>query len=421
MLIVFRLRNARAKSELEREHNRLSSATALRACIGAWLVVNVVACAGSVAPATNPTAPFPVNRVADATGDSQVNRAAAVRPVGRFYTDKQYGSELQFNPLTVFVNEGWDMMRLVDEREVFRQPYGPSWDRLWKSIGSPAATVKQYGVSRWLRNEVFPLTFGGKGGQWEPNYHLHLFAAGMTYARTAEWFEQHSVPHPRVASAVTLFAGHIANEVLENFGHVGYNEDGMTDLMIFDPAGMLLWNTDWMQRKFSGRVEMTDWYGQPILSQPDNRLENAFSMFMLRTPLPHADNWKFITTGGNAFLGGLSRRVGREHWISLTGGAIPVGVPVLDSVTNTRTVTLRPNVGVFFDRNGSLLASFVGRTGITNGATLNVYPGVIGSGRWSPGFFVQHAIGGVDGSGMRFGLTSSFGFGLGQVARRPTR
>lgn len=412
------MRVSRAQSELEREH-RLSSAIALRACVAAWLAVNLAACAGRVA-STNVT-PARANAVADsvAADSPRGDKPVTPRPTGRFYTGKEYGSEMQFNPLTVLVNEGWDMMRLVDEREVFKQPYRSSLNRLWKSVTSPGATVKQYGVSRWLRNEVFPLTFGGKGGQWEPNYHLHVFGAGMTYARTAEWFEQHDVPHPRIASALTLFAGHVANEVLENFGHSGYNEDGMTDLLIFDPAGMLLWNTEWMQRTFSGRVEMTDWYGQPVLSQPDNRLENAFSMFMLRTPLPRAENWKFITTGGNAFLGGVSRRVGREHWLSLTGGAIPVAVPLIDSVTNTRTVKLQPNVGIFFDRNGSLLASFVGRTGITNGATLNVYPGVIGSGRWSPGFFVQQSLSGVDGSGVRFGITSSFGVGLGAVSRRP--
>lgn len=348
-----------------------------------------------------------------------VHQGASSEIRGRFYANRQYGSELQFNPLTVVINEGWDMLRLVDEREVFRRPYAESWNSLWQSLKSPAATVKQYGVSRWLRNEVFPLTFGGKGGQWEPNYHLHMFGAGMTYIRTAEWYEQHGVPHPRIASALTLFTSHVANEVIENIGHSGYSADGITDLLIFDPAGMLLWNTDWMQRTFSGRVEMTNWFGQPVLSQPNDRLENSYSMFMLRTPLPRTDDWKFITTGGNAFLAGVSRRVGRDYWVSTAFGAIPTDVPIIDSTTNTRSVTLRPNAGIFIDRNGSLLVSFVNRSGMTNGATLNIYPGVIGSGRWSPGFFVQSATGGVDGHGLRFGIASSYGIGLGRVTRRP--
>jgi len=382
----------------------------------ALFALNLVACAGRVEPSS---APSPTPNNLGTAADSQTSRTgSATEPVGRFYANRQYGSEAQFNPLTVIVNEGWDMLRLVDERNVFQRPYGESWDRLWVTLRNPGATIKEYGVSRWIRNELLPLTFGGKGGQWEPNYHLHLFGAGMTYARTAEWYEQHGVPHPRIASALTLTIDHVTNELVENFGHVGYNEDGLTDILIFNPAGMLLWNTEWMQRTFSGRVEMTNWYGQPTLSQPGNRLENVFSMFMVRTPLPRTDDWKFITTGGNAFLAGVSRRVGREHWLSVTAGAIPTDVPVIDERTNTRTVTLAPNGGVFFDRNGSLLVSFVGASGMTNGPTLNVYPGVIGSGRWSPGFYVQSATGGNDGRGFRFGLTSSVGFGFGGVARR---
>ena len=378
------------------------------------LAVSSAACAGRVAPG-----PLHVPENANVPDSRPTTGGAVATATGRFYASRDYGSEAQFNPLTVIVNEGWDMMRLVDERNVFDRPYGESWDRLWMSLRNPAATIKDYGVSRWLRNEVFPLTLGGKGGQWEPNYHLHMFGAGMTYIRTAEWYEAHGVPHPRIASALTLTAGHVMNELIENFDHVGYNEDGLTDLLIFNPAGMLLWNTEWMQRTFSGRVEMTNWNGQPTLSRPENRVENTFSMFMLRTPLPRAENWKFITTGGNAFLFGLSRRVGRDHWLSFTGGAVPTDVPVIDERTNTRTVKIRPNGAVFFDRNGSLLASFIGASGMTNGPTLNVYPGVIGSGRWSPGFYVQSATGGVDGRGLRFGLTSSLGFGLGGVARRP--
>lgn len=411
---------SRAESDLEREFP-LSLDISLRTCLCIGVALGTIGCAGQISQSAALVAPAPLNAELKRAGrDSSPAPASGSRVAsGRFYANRQYGSEMQFNPLTVIVNEGWDMMRLVDERQVFARPYGESWRLLQRSLLAPGATIRQYGVSRWLRNEVLPLTFGGKGGQWEPNYHLHMFGAGMTYARTAEWYAQHDVPHPRLAAATTLYAGHIANEVIENFGHPGLDTDGITDLLIFDPAGMLLWNTEWMQRTFSGRVEMTNWFGQPVLSQPDNRLENAYSMFMLRTPLPRTESWRFMTTGGSAFLVGLSRRVGREHWLSVSVGAIPVDVPVIDSTTNTRSVTVRPNVGVFFDRNGSLLASLVGQNGSTNGPTLNVYPGVLGSGRWSPGLFVQAATGGVDGRGLRFGIASSHGLGIGRVARRP--
>ena len=338
--------------------------------------------------------------------------------MGRFYAGLPYGSESEFNPMTVIVGEGWDMTRLSDQRDVFSLPYAKSWQSLWKTLRSPGAVVSHYGVSRWLRNEVFPLSLSGPGGgAWEPNYHLHLFGAGMTYIRTAEWYEQHGVPHPRMLAAATLFTGHVINEIYENLGNGGEDEDGMTDLLIFDPAGMLLWNTEWMQRTFSGNVEMTDWYGQPVLSLPHKRLENAYSMFMVRAPLPRTDRAKVITTGGNAFLLGVSARLPRGYWASVTGGVIPFNNPVVDPSHYTKTVNLKPNVGLFLDRNGSLLASFVGLNGMSNGPTLNVYPGVIGSGAWSPGFFVQSATGGPDAHALRWGISSRYGLGLGGVVR----
>ncbi len=343
--------------------------------------------------------------------------ATTVRPTGRFYTGKSFGSEAQFNPFSVVLNEGWDMLRLYDDREAFNRPYGTGARSIWHSITSPGAVVSHFGMKKWLTHEVLPLSGKGEGGgQWVPNYHLHLFGSGMTYIRTAEWYEQHGIGHPRIAAAATLFAGHFMNEVMENGGHCCENEDSMTDLLIFDPAGMLLWNQEWMQRAFSGRMEMTNWYGQPVLRVPDNRIENSYSMFMVRAPLPRTDSWKVITTGGNAFLLGLSRRAGGLWW-SATGGVVPVKNPVIDASTNTKTVDVKPNVGLFVDRDGSLLASYIGVSGRTNGPTLNVYPGAFWSQAMMPGFFVQQATGGVDGHGLRFGIASRLGAGIGAFAR----
>ncbi|MEO6878239.1 MAG: hypothetical protein ABI205_07150, partial [Gemmatimonadaceae bacterium] len=169
-----------------------------------------------------------------------------------------------------------------------------------------------------------------------------------------------------------------------------------------------------VRRLFSGRVEFTDWPGQPTLSLPSNRLENAYMLAMLRVPLPHTESWKVMTVMGSTFLIGASARVGNGLWLSAAGGYDPNENPLIDPKTGARTVTLLPSGGLFLDRNGSLLASFISRGGATNGATVNVYPGLLGSGAWSPGLWAQS----IHGGGYRFGIVSRYGFGLGGARNR---
>jgi hypothetical protein len=52
------------------------------------------------------------------------------------------------------------------------------------------------------------------------------------------------------------------------------DEDSLTDLMFFDTASSL-WNQEWVDRLFSGRVELTDWPGQPAVGFPHGTIENA--------------------------------------------------------------------------------------------------------------------------------------------------
>jgi hypothetical protein len=110
----------------------------------------------------------------------------------------------------------------------------------------------------------------------------------------------------------------------------------------------------------------------------------------------------------------VSRRVGRALWLSPSVGFDPVDNPVIDPATGAKTATLKPNAGFFLDRDGSLLVSFITKGGSSNGATLNVYPGVVGSGAWSPGLWVQA----VHGGGYRFGVVSRLGIGLGGTSGR---
>jgi hypothetical protein len=334
----------------------------------------------------------------------------------RFYASRRYGSEAELNPFSLLLNGGYDQLRTGTYRYVARVPYGTATRTILNSIVHPDVVLRQYGYGRWLRNEMFPLTTRGEGGgQWYPNYHLHLIAGGMTYARTVEWYEQHGVTgHPRLAAGITTYVWHFLNEVVENGDRKPYDEDGFTDLVFFDAASIVLWNQDWVTRQFGGRVEFTDWQGQASISFPGGTIENAYMLDMLRVPLPRSSDWKAMTTMGAAFLLGASRRVGDRYWVSAAGGFDPTDNPVVDQTTGRKTVTLQPNAGLFFDRDGSLLVALITKGGSNNAATLNMYPGVLS--RYA-GIWVQA----VRGGGVRFGLVSRVGLGVGGFTRGSAR
>jgi hypothetical protein len=334
------------------------------------------------------------------------------RPKGRrFYDSRRDGTESQFNPLSLVVNGGFDQLRTSSEvgRQFLRRGYAQSLTGIAHSLARPDRVIRQYGFSRWLRNEVFPLSLKGDGGgQWYPNYHLHLFAGGMTYVRISEWWAQHGAEHPNIDGAITVYTWHLLTETIEH-GGTGYDEDGMTDLLLFDSGSILLWSSDWMQRLFSSRgVQMTDWPGQPSYGLPGQTIENAFMTAMLRVPLPRTDDWRGITTMGASFLVGVSRRTGGSYWLSAMGGFDPADNPVIDPVTGQKTVKLLPNAGVFLDHDGSLLVSVISKGGSTDGASLNVYPGFLRVAGIAPGLWVQQ----VRGGGVRIGLASRWGLGI---------
>src|SRR3569833_1865523 len=91
----------------------LGCAVPLRRLATAWVALNVVACAGHGPPSTAPTAaPNPQHDSSQLVPATTVASIAAQsdtlprRPVstsatpGRFYTNRSYGSDAQFNPLT---------------------------------------------------------------------------------------------------------------------------------------------------------------------------------------------------------------------------------------------------------------------------------------------------------------------------------
>jgi len=135
-----------------------------------------------------------------------------------------------------------------------------------------------------------------------------------------------------------------------------------------------------------------EWPYQAVYLAGDGRLGNAGQSFAVRPALGGAGDHRPFLFFGMTTLAGVSHRLAGGDCLSWGAGAA-----VVDA--RRTSAELRPSVGLFWDREGSLLASLLlnGTEGLA--VRLNLHPGVLGAGPWSPGVFV----GVEDGGGVQAG------------------
>jgi hypothetical protein len=330
-----------------------------------------------------------------------------------FYSGKRYGTEVQFNPVTEVLNEGYDQLRNdFTDRRILNQKIGSGAKNVFESLLHPDSAMRAYGVRKAFTDELFPLSGKSEGGgQWVPNYEFHLLGSGMVSRRMTEWYEAHGVPHPFVSSVVTMYTAHFINEALEDGGRTtrGHPFDPVADLYVFDLGGILLFKSKRVDQFFSRKVELTNWPVQPTFSFPGLRLENAGQEFLLRARIPHTDQWRGFFAFGISTLGGFSYGKKGGYALSLAAGAEAIETPVIDTLSGKKTVTLTPNAGLFFDHDGSLLLSLTAKNSKETIATFNLYPGLVRVGSVTFGLWTAA----LKNGSWRFGITSPVGLGLG--------
>jgi hypothetical protein len=352
-------------------------------------------------------------------------RRAHPPKVYRFYTGKTYGSEAAFNPLTEVLNEGYDVLGMRGQnRQIFRRGFEVDARNVLRSVAHFPQTYSNYGW-RVVRNEFLPITSTRVpgGGSWLPNYEAHLLGSGMVSRKMTEWYDMHGFDHPAIFAGATMMTAHFLNEVVENNGFSRLNEDATTDLLFFDLGGIALWQTDFMQRAFSGSFQLTNWPGQPSWNPASATLENSGQSFVIRGPIPKMESWRWFYLFGLTGSGGITRVLRGGNALSVGFGLDAVDNPVVDSLTGAKGATLRPKGAIYYDRNGSLLWSLTigSPNGLRSWLAANVYPGFLGFAGVKPGLWVQlprrDPLAEHDGK-LRLGIVSSWGVGLGAGARR---
>lgn len=321
-----------------------------------------------------------------------------------FYKNRDFGSEALYNPISLVLNGGFDIIQVTHERDITKIPFYDGGRNVLRNLGDPFGPIRRYGLGNFLRDQVIPLGLSKENGQWWPNYTLHLIGGGMTYVATTEWYEAHSVPQPVLLSLLTMTTYHVVNEITENGAYQGDNVDPIADLYLFDIGGIVLFSSESVQRFFSEDLNLADWSFQPSFSLRNFHLHNNGQFFSIKWKFPFSERWHLFYYFGTNGVGGVSYKRTDGSFISVGIGLVAKALIDVDNLTNKKSVDLVPNIGLFYDVGNSLMASLSISRKTDYMANLNIYPGLVRIGGFSPGFwFVVSA----EGKPI-IGLTTSF-------------
>jgi len=180
-----------------------------------------------------------------------------------FYSGLPYGSEAMVHPVRLILNGGFGTLQFNNRsNHIADIRLRQGWQRVGEDLGTSASILRRTGWNEFLATEVIPVSVNRRNAQYWPNYTLHLIGGGMSSTMMREWFTQHGFAHPELGSFATLTAYHLLNEVVEASSRVGPSTDAIADLMLFDPAGWLLFQHEGVNGFFSRTLHMRDWSSQ---------------------------------------------------------------------------------------------------------------------------------------------------------------
>jgi len=324
-----------------------------------------------------------------------------------FYQGLNYGSEALLHPIRLIVNGGYGILQ-IDGRtnKIYEVDYSNGWENVWRNLSHPGTAIGVNGWQDFLQREIIPVSVNGNQAHYWPNYTMHLIGGGMSYRLYAEWYRYHGFHHPKVMSGLTIGVYHLLNEVVENNDYIGWTTDPIADLFIFDPLGILLFSSERVARFFGSTMHMADWSYQPSINLSSGELENHGQNFAMKLNNPWFERWQLFYHYGTHGELGLTRRLNRNDSFSFGFGL--KAKELIDIAEGIKGVDLAFTGGLFYDRNNSLLASFLVSQTKDYRYRFNLYPGLVNIGPFTPCFFLANR----RHTGMVFGITYIYSPGL---------
>ncbi len=308
-----------------------------------------------------------------------------------FYNpDNRFGSDLLFNPFSLVINGSYDILRNgAHSKDITDIDYGAGWQNVRRNIFHPVRNIRRYGTGNFFEREFFNLNFNLHETQFAPNVLNHTIGNGMQYVKLGEWYTYHNIPYAYLWSALTVTTFQTLNEINENGPYQGTNVDPISDMLIFNPLGFILWSFDGTKQFFTRTLPLYDWSLMPLYNPRTKFLENAGQSWVIKKPISRDSRFSAVFYWGIHGMTGMSYTPDYIHHYTVTGGIV---VNKLQTRNTEQARYLTPNldgsIGLFYDRNHSLISSVLIEGPKFYAVQVTIYPGVFGA-PWTPGIYLS--------------------------------
>lgn len=296
-----------------------------------------------------------------------------------YHPEQNYGSESVFNPITLNLNGGFDILRNGGhDKTLSGQRFRHNFKYVWKALKDPLGNVDRKGWKEFSEEEFPNFDLKGEKLNFLPNIPIHTIGNGMQFVKVSEWYQVHHYPFPKTLGLMTTMSFQVLNEMTEQNHSDQVRTDPIADFWIYNNLGFILFSFDGVKEFFSSKFIINDWSPQPMYNPFNDQIENAGQQYSGKICLN--DKVDLFCQWGVDGLIGLSYKKDNTHSLSIGGGTIvnKLGYFQQGEFNVAKAENVDPAVGFFWDKNNSLMMS-VHLSGNSEYQFIrtNVFPGVV--------------------------------------------
>jgi len=295
-----------------------------------------------------------------------------------FFNPKiDYGSIGSANPINLIVNDGFEMLGIYSPNRQFSKiNFVEKSKYLYNRFKDPLRDLKAYGFYNLVNDEIIPFNPKKTNLGFFPNYTAHLFAGGYFYAYLSEYYHYHNFKYPKLMAFTTVYIKNIVNEVIETPLDYDTKIGHLTDLLFWDALAIVAFSSETVKHFFSNTLSVSNWSPIPVIS-PTTRLSNLNNFITIQRA-KKTMRFEPVLMLGLGVMGGLSYEINKTHSISFLGGSLTQFVYKRYGANNilVESVTTREALGLFLDKNNSLMASVIVKRDKNQFLKLNIFPGL---------------------------------------------